>query len=394
MKDLALNCLAWVIYARRPLSTYELQYALAIKANCTVPYNLQPDSPQVILDACVNLLEEANGTIRPIHYTVQEFLTTAVQWLPQQSIRIQLLDSKSIHARLSLACLTYMHLVAFSSPARNWSNLYNRLEQNALAGYANQNFDYHILKCNEVPLDIMDQLGRLFDKDSKHLAAILQIKVLRDRHDYNTMARHFDRIQFPVSASTIIYSTSLYNIPNIRKQWAGETPPEYALQLASSAGLTSAIIRLLNEGYNVNERDENGSTSLYHACFNSDLEIIQILLDNNADVNAQGGHFGNALQAASEGGHEAAIKLLLDNNTDVNAQGGLFGNALQAASYGGHEAAIKLLLDNNADINAQGGLYDNALRAASEGGHETIVELLLERGAHSHLEEHPVPVPD
>jgi hypothetical protein len=51
----------------------------------------------------------------------------------------------------------------------------------------------------------------------------------------------------------------------------------------------------------------------------------------------------------------------------VNAQGGEYGNALQAASYArDHEAIVKLLLDK-ADVNAQGGEYGNALQAASRG---------------------------
>jgi hypothetical protein len=35
-----------------------------------------------------------------------------------------------------------------------------------------------------------------------------------------------------------------------------------------------------------------------------------MLLDKGAEVNAQGGHFGNALEAASSGGHEAVVRLL------------------------------------------------------------------------------------
>lgn len=38
------------------------------------------------------------------------------------------------------------------------------------------------------------------------------------------------------------------------------------------------------------------------------------------------------------------VKLLLDKGADVNAQGGLYGNTLRAASYRGHEQVVKLLL--------------------------------------------------
>ena len=44
-----------------------------------------------------------------------------------------------------------------------------------------------------------------------------------------------------------------------------------------------------------------------------------MLLDAEADVNAQGGDYGNALLAASEGGHEKVVQMLLDAEADVNA---------------------------------------------------------------------------
>jgi ankyrin repeat protein len=65
--------------------------------------------------------------------------------------------------------------------------------------------------------------------------------------------------------------------------------------------------------------------------------VVKKLLDKGADVNAQGGHFGNALQAALCGGHEQVVKKLPDKGADVNAQGGQYGNALQAASSRGHK---------------------------------------------------------
>jgi ankyrin repeat protein len=51
----------------------------------------------------------------------------------------------------------------------------------------------------------------------------------------------------------------------------------------------------------------------------------------------QGGHYGNALQAASAKGYRQVVKMLLDKGADVNAQGRFYGNALQGASDKGHE---------------------------------------------------------
>ncbi|EWZ78319.1 hypothetical protein FOWG_17404 [Fusarium oxysporum f. sp. lycopersici MN25] len=56
--------------------------------------------------------------------------------------------------------------------------------------------------------------------------------------------------------------------------------------------------------------------------------MVKLLLDNSADVHAKGGYYGNALQAASKGGHEQIVQLLLDKGANVNTQGGEYGNAL------------------------------------------------------------------
>jgi ankyrin repeat domain-containing protein 50 len=109
--------------------------------------------------------------------------------------------------------------------------------------------------------------------------------------------------------------------------------------------------------------------------------LAHILSIPAADVNAQGGFFGNALQAASEGGHEKVVQMLLSAGADVNAQGGFLGNALQAASRSGHEKVVQILLDAGADFNAQGGHYGNVLRAASYTHHEKVVQILLDAGA-------------
>ncbi|KAF2625511.1 hypothetical protein BU25DRAFT_371926, partial [Macroventuria anomochaeta] len=110
--------------------------------------------------------------------------------------------------------------------------------------------------------------------------------------------------------------------------------------------------------------------------------ITKLLLNNGADVNAQGGLYGNALQAASFGGHKETVRLLLNKGAEINAQGGQHGNAFHAASCQGHnEIMVALLLNRGAEINAQGGYWGNALQAASSGGHKEIVTLLLDRGA-------------
>ncbi|KAJ7273891.1 ankyrin repeat-containing domain protein [Mycena rebaudengoi] len=113
----------------------------------------------------------------------------------------------------------------------------------------------------------------------------------------------------------------------------------------------------------------------------ADTAIIQLLIDQGADVNQQGGVYGNALQVASRWGCDEVVHLLIENGADVNALGGKYGHALQAASTEGDEAVVQLLIDNGADVNALGRKYRSALQAASAKGYKAVIKLLIDKAA-------------
>ncbi|KAJ5214504.1 NACHT nucleoside triphosphatase [Penicillium cf. viridicatum] len=165
--------------------------------------------------------------------------------------------------------------------------------------------------------------------------------------------------------------------------WDGRPGPPRGSRLyyACFLGLVAAAQDLISKEADINARGGYYHNALQAASFKGHQEIVKLLLDNGVDVNAQGGHYSNALHAASDRGYQEIVKLLLDNGVDVNAQGGHYSNALHAASLKGHQEIVKLLLDNGVDVNAQGGRYSNALQAASGGGHQEIVKLLLDNGA-------------
>jgi hypothetical protein len=111
------------------------------------------------------------------------------------------------------------------------------------------------------------------------------------------------------------------------------------------------------------------------------VEIVQLLLDNGVDIKAQGGHLGNALQAACIRPFEGVVELLLSRGAEINAHGGYFGKALQAAAYTGRVKNIQLLLKKGAEVNAGGGTYGSALIGAAYTGRRYIAEPLLDQGA-------------
>jgi hypothetical protein len=89
------------------------------------------------------------------------------------------------------------------------------------------------------------------------------------------------------------------------------------------------LFRRFRRSLNAERELGNIPTPLYYASRSGLNEIVSLLiLETGADVNAQGGYHGNALQAASARGHDKIVALLLDKGADVNVEGGQYSNAL------------------------------------------------------------------
>jgi hypothetical protein len=128
--------------------------------------------------------------------------------------------------------------------------------------------------------------------------------------------------------------------------------------------------------------DARSVKSFHEAAARGYKDTVALFLDKGMEIDAAGGYWGTALQAASHRGAIATVTLLLEQGADVNTSGGHWGNALQAASFSGQEGVVALLLERGADVNALGGKqYRTALQAATGAGQKGIVTLLLKNGA-------------
>jgi hypothetical protein len=145
-------------------------------------------------------------------------------------------------------------------------------------------------------------------------------------------------------------------------------------------GLAIVCRDLLQNGADIYVQGGPYGNPLLIASSSGHDSTVRLLLENGADINAQG-PYGNALRAASIGGHDDIVQLLLEKGADIKAPEGVFGSPLQLASSGGHRAIVQLLLENGADVNEKDGMYGNALQAALAKGYHSIVQLLREKGA-------------
>ncbi len=153
-----------------------------------------------------------------------------------------------------------------------------------------------------------------------------------------------------------------------------------ALLLATAQGHIELVELLLDKGADVNAKDKDGLTSLMVSISNGSIEIVQLLLARGADVNLIDDEGTTALIRAAQKGNSKIVQLLLDNNANVNAQNNKGTTALIAAAHQ-KKGIVKLLLGYKADVNTTDKSGNTALMRAINLGTIDTVRVLLEKGA-------------
>jgi ankyrin repeat protein/mono/diheme cytochrome c family protein len=143
---------------------------------------------------------------------------------------------------------------------------------------------------------------------------------------------------------------------------SGETPVRpldarsARLMDAAFRGDTAAVRALLDEGADVNVKNEVGATPLMRAVYHADTAAL--LLDRGANVNAKSDDGRTPLLiAAGLPDGVAIVTLLLDHKADPSAAApGLLGptSPLTEAAYAGNETVFRLLIDRGADVKRAG----------------------------------------
>ena len=225
---------------------------------------------------------------------------------------------------------------------------------------------------------------------------------------------------------------SCFMLAWIHSDWiAWRLSHERKIDKAINMGNVEAVKKHLEKGVDVNFLNRQGMTPLQRAISSRDREIVEILLNNRADVNKAGDrkvtpllhllaiaggqassdkegddfevakllleHGANPnvvsdwpnktpLLIAAERGDEKMVDLLLAYGVDINQKGiwtpGQTGNtALHYAAWKGNKEMALLLLDKGADVNVRGVNKVTPLHKVSGPDKEEMIELLLSRGA-------------
>jgi ankyrin repeat protein len=359
------RALAMILAASRPLTLSELNLALEVKETTRSTQDLDLEGEENfksrLRDWCGLFVSVHHGKVYFLHQTAREFLladllptSQRIQW--QHSIAMQ--DAHKVFAE---CCVRYL----------NFLNSDESLYADVTAEETSDE------KTSDEEPSYIARIGHaaLFEYSARYWPEHFRESCFSSKKD-----AAISRLALTVSKSDSRSYSQWSRIYWQRKRH-DNTHEHSQLVVASLFGHDTVVQLLLDEGADVNAQGGYFGNALQAASWEGHEHVVEMLLDEDADVNAQCGYYGNALQTASVGGYEQVVKTLLDRGADVNAQGGDYGNALQAASAEGHKRIVEMLLNRGADVNVQDEEHSSALEAASAGGHEQVVQILLDSGA-------------
>ena len=156
------------------------------------------------------------------------------------------------------------------------------------------------------------------------------------------------------------------------------------------------IYMLIEKGANVNVEYQRGYTPLMLASIFGDIKMVEILINNGADIDATYGDYGEtSLIFSIIYKHIEIASMLIERGADINFTVGYHRkNALMYAIESKNYAIksknieiISMLIERGIDINAQDNDGWTALMYASDKLDKDIVSILIKNGADINIKD-------
>ncbi|MHC4556586.1 MAG: ankyrin repeat domain-containing protein [Planctomycetota bacterium] len=178
------------------------------------------------------------------------------------------------------------------------------------------------------------------------------------------------------------------------------------IHIAVSLGDLEQLTALINDGANVNSKDERQSTPLHYAAGAGRKDVVELLIANGADVNAKdtdgntpghvalgkrnrpildlliakGANFTSIHLSAYQGDLDE-VRSYIEKGTDVNTTDSYGTTSLHYAARRGHKEVVEFLVAKGADVNAKDKRNYTPLHRAAGKGYKDVVALLIDNSA-------------
>ena len=152
----------------------------------------------------------------------------------------------------------------------------------------------------------------------------------------------------------------------------GSTP----LMLAALNNDLQTVRELIQQGAQINKRNDWGWTALLNATIKGNHTLVDYLLKNGASPHLSDNDGRSPLMAAVLNNHPKIVKALLNNSADVNKANRDGWTALSFAAWKGNVISVKDLLNANAFKQHRTSEGLTALQLAKQGGHIEVIKLL------------------
>src|SRR6267142_2095817 len=384
---------AWRLFhcvaaAARPLRVEELAEFLAFEFDegHTPTYlpDWSPEDPIVaILTTCPSFLSvidvKGSSVIQFAHFSIKEYLMSKrlAEAKDDDTISRFHVSMTPAHTLVAQACLGVLLHIDESITESDLKNF-------PLAEYAAKHLASHA-RFEGVSPSIQDGMKRLFDPNNRHLAVWVWV------YDPEPRRRKGDRTKSPSRAkATPLHYAAFYGLHdmvkfliaehsqdvNARGFTAGETP----LLVATRKGYSDIARVLLEHGADIEARNLKGLdwNALDKAASIGEVELIHVLLDHHANVNALDRKNYMPLHCAAMYGQPAAARVLLERGADIDPRD--HTNRTPMYQSRGEEVA-RVLVEYGADTNARDSDNQTLLHLVLDKGRTEIARVLLENGA-------------
>ena len=155
-----------------------------------------------------------------------------------------------------------------------------------------------------------------------------------------------------------------------------------SLHLACKSGDIKTVEKILSrKNVDINAREKQyGSRPLHWAAGQGHLEIVDLLLQKGADINATDNDNITPLHVAVGKKQKDVVRYLLDKKANPNLKDAKGDTPLQGAVELGQMDVVQLLVDAGADVNAANDEGIAPMDRAFVSGNKPLAQLLWQRG--------------